>query len=48
MSENTLKFNNVKTNKKEFYKSKKATDLDSVDTDRILVSDKFEEIWRKF
>ena len=41
MSEKTLKFNNVKINKKEFHKSKQAIDLDSVDTDKIVVSDKF-------
>ena len=33
MSEKTLKFNNVKTNKNEFHKSKQAIDVDSVDTD---------------
>ena len=41
MSEKTLKFNNVKINKKEFYKSKQAIDLDSVTTDKMVVSDKF-------
>ena len=41
MSENTLKFNNIKINKKEFHKSKKEIDLDSVDTNKIVVSDKF-------
>ena len=41
MSEKTLKFNNIKINKKEFHKSKQATDLDSVDIDKIVVSDKF-------
>ena len=41
MSEKTLKFNNVKINKKEFHKSKQAIDLDSVDTNKIVVSDKF-------
>ena len=41
MSEKTLKFNNIKINKKEFHKSKQAIDLDSVDTDKIVVSDKF-------
>ena len=41
MSEKTLKFNNIKINKKEFYKSKQATDLDSVDTNKIVVSDRF-------
>ena len=34
MSEKTLKFNNVKTNKKEFHKSKQAIGLDSVDADK--------------
>ena len=41
MSEKTLKFNNIKINKKEFHKSKQAIDLDSVDTDKIVVCDKF-------
>ena len=41
MSEKTLKFNNVKINKKEFHKSKQAIDLESADTDKIVVSDKF-------
>ena len=41
MSEKTLKFNNIKINKKEFHKSKQAIDLDSVDTDKIVVYDKF-------
>ena len=41
MSENTLKFNNIKTNKKEFHKSKQAIDLDSIITDEIVVSEKF-------
>ena len=41
MNEKTLKFNNIKVNKKEFHKSKQAIDLDSVTTDKIVVSDKF-------
>ena len=41
MSEKTLKFSNIKSNKKEFYKSKQAIDLDSVTTDKIVASDKF-------
>ena len=41
MSEKTLKFNNVKVNKKEFHKSKHETDLDSGDTDKIVVSGRF-------
>ena len=38
MSEKTLKFNNIKINKKEFHKSKQAFDLDSVTTNTIVVS----------
>ena len=41
MSEKTLRFNDSKVNKKEFHKSKQAIDLDSVTTDKIVVSDKF-------
>ena len=41
MREKTLKFNNIKINKKEIHKSKQAIDLESVDTDKIVVSDKF-------
>ena len=41
MGEKTLKFNNIKVNKKQFHKSKKAIDLDLVDTDKIVVSDRF-------
>ena len=41
MSGNTLKFNNIRVNKKEFHKSKQAIDLDSVIVDQIIVSDKF-------
>ena len=41
VSEKTLKFNNVKINKKEFHKSKQVIDLDSITTDKIVVSDKF-------
>ena len=43
MSEKTLKFNNIKINKKEFHKSKQAIDLDSVATDKIVISDKFKQ-----
>ena len=41
MSEKTLKFNNIKLNKKEFHKSKEPIDLFSVDLDQIVVSDRF-------
>ena len=41
MSEKTLKFNNIRVNKKEFHKSKQPIDLMSVNVDKIVVSDKF-------
>ena len=41
MSGNTLKFNNIRVNKKEFHKSKQAIDLSLVTVDQIVVSDKF-------
>ena len=41
MNEKTLILNRVKINKKEFHKSKQAIDLDSVDTGKIVVSDRF-------
>ena len=41
MAEKTLKFSSFKVNKKEFHKSKQATDLGSVDTDKIIVSNTF-------
>ena len=41
MSEKTLKFTNIKINKNKFHKSKQAIDLDSVTTDKIVISDKF-------
>ena len=41
MNEKTLKFNNIKVNKKEFHKSKQVIDLDSAAIDKIVASDKF-------
>ena len=41
MSEKTLKFNNIRLNKKEFHKSKQPIDLSLVTVDQIVVSDKF-------
>ena len=41
MGEKTLKFNNIKVNKKEFHKSKKTIDLDLVDTGKIEISNRF-------
>ena len=41
MSEKTLKFNNIRLNKKEVHKSKEPIHLLSVKVDQIVVSDKF-------
>ena len=41
MSERTLKFNNIRLNKKELHKSKESIDLLSVEVDQIVVSYKF-------
>ena len=41
MTEKTLKFNNIRVNKKKFHMSKKAIDLMSVNVNKIVVSDKF-------
>ena len=41
MNENTLKFNNIRLNKKEFDKSKHQIDLSLVTVYQIAVSDKF-------
>ena len=41
MSEEILKFDNIRLNKKEFHKSKLPVDLKSVSVDQIVVSEKF-------
>ena len=41
MTKKTLKFNNIRVNKKKFHMSKKAIDLMSVNVNKIVVSDKF-------
>ena len=41
MSEKTLKFDNIRFNKKEFHKSKQPTDLMLANVDQIVLSDKF-------
>ena len=41
MTEKTLKFNNIRVNKKKFHMSKEPIDLMSVNIDQIVVSDKF-------
>ena len=41
MSEKTLKFDNIEINKKELHQSKQSIDLRLVDTNKIVISDKF-------
>ena len=41
MSEKTLKFDNIRVNKKEFHKSKQPINLDLVNVDQIVISDRF-------
>ena len=41
MSEKTLKFDNIRVNKKEFHKSKQPINLDLVNVGQIVVPDKF-------
>ena len=41
MSEETLKFDNIRVNKKEFHKYKQPIDLNLVNADQIVISDKF-------
>ena len=41
LSGETFKFDNIKLNKKEFHESKQPIDLDLVNIDQTVVSDKF-------
>ena len=41
MREETLNFDNIRVNKKEFHKSKEAINLGLVNVDQIVISDKF-------
>ena len=41
MTKKSLKFNNIRVNKKKFHMSKKAIDLMSVNVNKLVVSDKF-------
>ena len=41
MTKKTLKFNNIRVNKKKFHLSKEPIDLMSVNVDQIVISDKF-------
>ena len=40
MNEKTLTFENIRLNKKEFYKSKQPINLDFINLDQIVTSDK--------
>ena len=40
MIEKTLKFDNIRLDKKEFHKSKQPINLDLVNVDQIVISDK--------
>ena len=40
MSEKTLKFDNIRVNKKELHRSKQPINLDLVNVDQIVISDK--------
>ena len=42
MSEKTLKFDNIRVNKKEFHKSKQLIDLDLINVNQIVISDKIQ------
>ena len=42
MSQKTLKFDNIRVNKKEFHKSKQPIDLDLVNVDQIVIFEKLE------
>ena len=41
MSEKTVKFDNIRVNKNEFNESKQSINLDLVNMDQIVASDKF-------
>ena len=41
MSEKTLKLNNIRVNKKEFHKSKQVINLNLINVDQIVISDRF-------
>ena len=41
MTKKTLKFNNIRVNKKTFHMSKEPIDFMSVNVDQIFISDKF-------
>ena len=48
MSEKTLKFDNIRVNKKEFHKSKQPIDLMSVNVDQIVASEHSDKGFKYF
>ena len=44
MSEKTQKFGNIRVNKRELHKSKQPINLDLVNGDQIIISDKFKHM----
>ena len=48
MDEKTLKFANMKVDKRGFHKSKQPIDLTSVNVDQIVTSDKFKHSDNRF
>ena len=48
ISEKTLNFDNIVVNKKEFHKPKQPINLDLVNLDQILISDKFKHSYDGF
>ena len=43
VSKKTLKFDNIRIDKKEFHKSKQPVNLDLLNVDQIVISDKFKQ-----
>ena len=41
MKEKALKFDNIRVNEKQFHKSKQPINLDLINVDQIVISDKF-------
>ena len=48
VSGKTLKFDNIEVDQKEFHASKQAIDLNLVDINKIVISDKFEHSDKDF
>ena len=48
MSEKIVTFNNIRTHKKEFHKSKQLIDLMPVNVDQIVIFDRFKDSDEEF